>query len=140
MGCAKIETLFGKVRKSREKIDQVLTDLFQYQKEFETIVINKKCRPAKLKISRKIMETRLDCYKNYLLHLQAIIDDLEREIRQYKMREKELDKQAKIAGVGVTQKHNTYADQLQKKIKMLEDLIEKKKKMGSSPKRGVKLK
>lgn len=135
MGCAKIETLFGKVRKSREKIDQVLTDLYQYQKEFETIVINKKCRPAKLKISRKIMETRLDCYKNYLLHLQSIIDDLEREIRQFKMREKEYDKQAKIAGVGVAQKHNTYADQLQKKIKMLEDLIEKKKKMGSSPKR-----
>ena len=101
-------------------------------------MINKKCRPAKLKISKKIMETRLECYKNYLLHLQSIIDGLEREIRQFKIREKEYNKQAKIAGVGVAQKHNTYADQLQKKIKMLEDLIEKKKKAGSSPKKGAK--
>lgn len=125
VGSAKIETLFGKVRKSREKIDQVLNDLLIYQKEFETIQISKKSKPLKLKISRKIMETRLDCYKNYLLHLQSVIEDLERQIREFKRREKEYKKQAKIAGVGVAQKHNTYADQLKQKILMLETQIEK---------------
>lgn len=125
LGSAKIETLFGKVRKSREKIDQVLNDLLIYQKEFETIQISKKSKPLKLKISRKIMETRLDCYKNYLLHLQSVIEDLERQIREFKRREKDYKKQAKIAGVGIAQKHNTYADQLKQKILMLETQIKK---------------
>lgn len=125
VGSSKIETLFEKVRKSREKIDQVLGDLRMYQQEFEGILIAKRCKPAKLKISRKIMEARLDCYKNFLLHLQSVIDELQREIRQFKIREKEYVKQAKIAGVGVAQKHNTYADQLKKKIKMLEGQITK---------------
>lgn len=56
----KIETLFSKVRKSREKIDQVLNDMLIYQKEFENILVVKRCKPAKLKLSRKIMEARLD--------------------------------------------------------------------------------
>jgi len=42
MGSTKIETLYGKVRKSREKIDQVLNDFLTYQKEFESILIIKK--------------------------------------------------------------------------------------------------
>lgn len=125
MGSTKIETLYGKVRKSREKIDQVLNDFLTYQKEFESILIIKKCRPVKLRFSRKIMETRLDCYKKYLLHLQSVIEGLEREIRGFRIREKEHKKNAKIAGVGVLQKHNTYADQLRKKIAMLETQIAK---------------
>jgi len=71
------------------------------------------------------METRLDCYKKYLLHLQSVIEGLEREIRGFRIREKEHKKKAKIAGVGVLQKHNTYADQLRKKITMLETQIAK---------------
>lgn len=60
LGSEKIETLFSKVRRSREKIDQVLNDLNLYQKEYETILINKKCRPLKNKISCKILEARLE--------------------------------------------------------------------------------
>lgn len=41
LGSEKIEVLFGKVRKSREKIDQVLNDLLIYQKEYEAILVNK---------------------------------------------------------------------------------------------------
>lgn len=134
IGSSKIETLFGKVRRSREKIDQVLNDLFTYQKEFETIQINKKSKQPKLKTTKKIMETRLEVFKNYLLHLQSVIDGLEKQIRDYRKREKEEKKQAQIAGVGVTQKHNTYADQLKAKILTLEGLIEKNSKPESKPK------
>lgn len=42
IGCNKIETLYGKVKKSREKIDQVLNDLLSYHQEFETIQVAKK--------------------------------------------------------------------------------------------------
>ena len=41
------------------------------------------------------------------------------------MREREHKKRAKIQGVGILQKHNTYADQLKSKIKMLETQIAK---------------
>ena len=134
IGSGKIEILFSKVRKSREKIDQVLWDLFTYQKEFETIQIAKKWKQPKLKVSKKTMETRLEVFKNYLLHLQSIIDGLERQMRDYRKREKEEKKQAQIAGVGVTQKHNTYADQLRAKILTLEGLIEKNLKPEEKPK------
>jgi hypothetical protein len=42
MGCAKIDTLQGKVRRSREKIDQILNDLQIYHTEYEAIQVNKK--------------------------------------------------------------------------------------------------
>jgi hypothetical protein len=145
IGCAKIDTLQGKVRRSREKIDQILNDLQIYQTEYETILVNKKSRPVKLKVSRQITEIRVECYKNYLLHLQSVIEILEREIRGFKTREKEHKKLAKIAGVGVQQKHNTYADQLKIKILMLERQIVKE--IGSSqvkevsePKKKIKVK
>lgn len=88
LAAKKIQTLYSKVWKSREKIDIVLSDLSVYQKEFEEILVLKKCRPAKLKITRKILETRLECYKHYLLHLQHVIDGLEKEIRKLKHQEK----------------------------------------------------
>ena len=130
VGCTKIQTLYTKVKKSREKIDQVLQDTREYQKEFETIQVNNKCRPLKLKISRKVLESRLDSYKSYLVHLQTVIEGLERQIREFKRKEKEYNKLAKIQGVGVAQKHNTQADILKKKIKVLEDQIQKKLKQG----------
>lgn len=40
-GSNKIEVLFDKIRRSRSKIDQILSDLLTYQKEFETIQVNK---------------------------------------------------------------------------------------------------
>lgn len=91
------------------------------------------------------MEARLECYKNYLLHLQSVIEILEREIRGLKVKEKEHQKLSKIAGVGVQQKHNTHADQLKKKILMLERQIEKElnanaAKEVSPPKKKIKVK
>ena len=130
VGCTKIQTLYSKVKKSREKIDQVLQDTRQFQKEFETIQVNNKCRPLKLKISRKVLESRLDSYKSYLVHLQTVIEGLERQIREFKRKEKEYNKLAKIQGVGVAQKHNTQADILKKKIEVLESQIQKKLKQG----------
>jgi hypothetical protein len=126
VGSTKIETLYSKVKKSREKIDQILEDTRQYQKEFETIQVTKKSRPAKLKISRKVLESKLDSYKNYLMHLQTVIEGLERQIRTFRVKEKEYKKLAKIQGVGVAQKHNTQADILKKKITVLEQQIKKK--------------
>ncbi|CAI2359138.1 unnamed protein product [Moneuplotes crassus] len=126
----KIQTLYQKVRKSREKIDNVLKDLYSYQKEFERIILVKKCKPAKMNIANKILQIRLECYKHYLLHLQSGIDELERQIRKLKHQEKLIKSKASL---NASQKHNTHADQLKKKIEMLESLIaaDSKKKASS---------
>lgn len=137
VGSTKIETLYGKVKKSREKIDQVLEDTRQYQKEFEAILVMKKSKPLKLKISKQIMESKLDSYKNYLMSLQAVTEDLERQVREYKKKEKEVERLAKIQGVRGNQKHNTQTEILKKKIEVLEAQI-KQKKEGPPPKKAVK--
>ena len=135
VGSDKILNLYTKVRKSREKIDQVLQDSKQYQKEFETIQVNKRCRPLKLKVSRKIMQTRLDSYKNYLIHLQTVIDGLEKQIRQFRLKfkqenqerkRKNLNNIVKNQGSGGQQKYSTQADMLKKKISVLEEQIKNK--------------
>ena len=61
-----------------------------------------------------------------MLHLQNVVIGLEREMREFRRKEKEYKKLAKIQGIGVVQKHNTQADKLKIRIKVLEELIQKK--------------